>query len=312
MKRMRYWDIEDDKYEELKSDYLEIFKNEVLDHKDKKGTHVDGLQTRWDRWLKANATSCAFPSNIKDLFVASFDLLCDYYEQYQQIKLSDVALQEIEGIFRYSNGYDSAIASFFMDKAELLEIKTCYYCETAYVNTYTTWDNGKQETRRQFDVDHFLPKDKCPLLALSLFNFVPSCQVCNSRLKLANVPGEGKAEYVLFSPSSETARFDDNIKVRLRFWTKGEGLKGRYIHFRTESPYEKYVQFFRLEDRYEFHKMEAVRLNDLKRRYPDTNVRNIARLLHYHPEIVKEDLFHLKYLQEGERCFEKMTRDILE
>ena len=33
------------------------------------------------------------------------------------------------------------------------------------------------------DLDHFYNKDIFPLFALSFFNFVPSCQVCNSRLK---------------------------------------------------------------------------------------------------------------------------------
>ena len=311
MKRMKYWDIKAKDFATLKSDYLKIFEKDIQDSVNAKGEQVDGLQIRWERWRKKNASCSKFPKRIDDLFVASFDQLCDYYDDFLKLKIGEFERTELEGIFKYKSGYDSAIAKFFMDNAELLGIKTCYYCETAYVNTYTTWDNGKQETRRQFDVDHFLPKDKCPLLGLSLFNFVPSCQVCNSRLKMTGVPGDSKAEYVKFSPSSKDADFEDNIKVRLRFWTPDEGLLGRYIHFRTKSPYAKYVQFFRLEDRYEFHKVEAVRLNDLKRRYPDTNVRSIARILHYQQDAVKEDLFHLKYMQEEGRCFEKMTRDVL-
>ena len=309
MKRMRYWDIGHEELESLKEKYLKIFEKDILNHTDDKGNPVEGLQTRWESWLKSNGLRKKFPRKITDLFVASFDKLCDYYEEFKEIVNPDI--KGLEDIFKYSKGYDSAIAGFFMDYADLLEIKTCYYCETAYVNTYTTWDNGKKEVRRLFDVDHFLPKDKCPLLALSLFNFVPSCQVCNSRLKLTAIPGDGKNEYEQFSPSSEKANFEDNIKVRLRVWTPKDGLKGRYIHLRTKHPYEKYVQFFRLEDCYEFHKVEAVRLNDLKRRYPDVNIKSIARILHYSKDSVKEDLFYLKYMQEKGRCFEKMTRDVI-
>lgn len=311
MKRMKYWDIDAKDFDTLKSDYLKIFEKDIHDCNNTKGELVDGLQTRWERWLKKSVSCCKLPQKIEDVIMASFDQLCNYYDEFLKLKISETDLSELEEIFKYTKGYDSAIAKFFIDNAELLGIKTCCYCETAYVNTYTTWDNGKQETRRMFDVDHFLPKDKCPLLGLSLFNFVPSCQVCNSRLKMTGVPGDSKAEYERFSPSSEKAAFEDNIKVRLRFWNSDAGLRGRYIHFRTKSPYEKYVQFFRLEDRYEFHKVEAVRLNDLKRRYPDTNVRSIARILHYQQGVVKEDLFHLKYMQEEGRCFEKMTRDVL-
>ena len=312
MKRMKYWDIDVEMFNALKCDYLKIFENNLRDSFNSKREMVDGLQTRWERWRKINANSCKFPLIISDLFVASFDQLCDYYDEFLNLNVSESKCKELEDIFKYTNGYDSAIAKFFMDNAELLGIKTCFYCETAYVNTYTTWDNGKQERRRLFDVDHFLPKDKCPLLGLSLFNFVPSCQVCNSRLKLKSVPGEAKSEYMLFSPSSSMADFDKNIKVRLRFWTPEDGMKGRYVHFWTKSPYEKYVQFFRLEDRYEFHKVEALRLNDLKKRYPDSNVQSIAKILHYQQDAVKEDLFHLKYMQKEGRCFEKMTKDLLE
>lgn len=311
MKQIKYWELDAKKFDMLKSDYLKIFEDDIKDNTNSMGKQVDGLQSRWERWRKQNASRSILPQKIEDLFVASFDQLCDYYEDFLKLKVGESDRIKLEGIFKYTKGYDSAIAKFFMDNSKLLGIKTCYYCETAYINTYTTWDKGKQETRRQFDVDHFLPKDTCPLLGLSLFNFVPSCQVCNSRLKLTAVPGDTKAEYEMFSPSSEKASFDENIKVRLRFWTPKEGLQGRYIHFRTKSPYEKYVQFFRLEARYEFHKVEAVRLNDLKRRYPDTNIRSIAKILKYQQDVVKEDLFHLKYMQEEGRCFEKMTRDVL-
>ena len=56
---------------------------------------------------------------------------------------------------------------------------------------------------------------------------------------------------------------------------------------------------------------EFCRLNDLKRRYPDVNIKSIARILHYSKDSVKEDLFYLKYMQEKGRCFEKMTRDVI-
>lgn len=56
----------------------------------------------------------------------------------------------------------------------------------AYINVYT--ETGKGVAKRQFDIDHFLPKGKCPPVALSLFNFVPSCPVCNERIKREDLP----------------------------------------------------------------------------------------------------------------------------
>ena len=54
-------------------------------------------------------------------------------------------------------------------------IEVCPYCQRNYISSY-----GKKTTA---DLDHFYPKSLYPFLALSLYNFIPSCQVCNSRFK---------------------------------------------------------------------------------------------------------------------------------
>ena len=57
----------------------------------------------------------------------------------------------------------------------LMKIEVCPYCQRNYISSY-----GKKTTA---DLDHFYPKSLYPFLALSLYNFIPSCQVCNSRFK---------------------------------------------------------------------------------------------------------------------------------
>ena len=57
----------------------------------------------------------------------------------------------------------------------LMGIEVCPYCQRNYISSY-----GKKTTA---DLDHFYPKSLYPFLALSLYNFIPSCQVCNSRFK---------------------------------------------------------------------------------------------------------------------------------
>lgn len=62
-----------------------------------------------------------------------------------------------------------------------LNIPVCPFCNRQYI---TSWEDMKKEKKSTADLDHFFPKSEYPLFALSLFNFVPSCQVCNSRMKL--------------------------------------------------------------------------------------------------------------------------------
>ncbi|MCX8524685.1 hypothetical protein OF897_12250 [Chryseobacterium formosus] len=64
--------------------------------------------------------------------------------------------------------------------AEKLDIPTCVYCNRIYTKTVIN-SSGTKITRPTFD--HWFPKSKHPLLALSFYNLIPSCSVCNSGVK---------------------------------------------------------------------------------------------------------------------------------
>lgn len=57
-------------------------------------------------------------------------------------------------------------------------IKVCPYCNEN--NIYNVC--GGQKSYRS-ELDHFFPKSKFPFLALSLYNLIPSCNICNGPLK---------------------------------------------------------------------------------------------------------------------------------
>ena len=61
----------------------------------------------------------------------------------------------------------------------LMGIQVCPYCQRNYISSFEE-NNDKRTTA---DLDHFYPKSFYPFLALSLYNFIPSCQICNSRFK---------------------------------------------------------------------------------------------------------------------------------
>lgn len=74
------------------------------------------------------------------------------------------------GYFKKWNAYDLA---------EKLDVNVCPYCNRLYTSTIV--NNSMKITRPEFD--HYLTKSKHPYLALSFFNLIPSCKVCNSQLK---------------------------------------------------------------------------------------------------------------------------------
>ncbi len=68
------------------------------------------------------------------------------------------------------------------DLAEELDIQTCTYCNRQRTITVLKSKSVKDHiTRPQFD--HFFPQSKYPLLALSFYNLIPSCSLCNTTLK---------------------------------------------------------------------------------------------------------------------------------
>ncbi|MGO8608650.1 hypothetical protein ACC848_37385, partial [Rhizobium johnstonii] len=60
-----------------------------------------------------------------------------------------------------------------------LGIKVCCYCNRQYTFSLS---KGKNKITRP-ELDHFLPKNENPLLALSFFNLIPSCTICNRDCK---------------------------------------------------------------------------------------------------------------------------------
>ena len=57
-------------------------------------------------------------------------------------------------------------------------LNVCPYCNTQYTFTIKT---SRGRTRPQYD--HFFKKSKHPYFALSFYNLIPSCYVCNANLK---------------------------------------------------------------------------------------------------------------------------------
>lgn len=65
----------------------------------------------------------------------------------------------------------------------MMGISVCPYCQRQYITNYKENDGDKENNRTTSDLDHFISKSKYPILALCLYNFIPSCQICNSRFK---------------------------------------------------------------------------------------------------------------------------------
>lgn len=181
-----------------------------------------------------------------------------------------------------------------------------------------------EESRmNHFDLDHVLDKGSCPITALSLFNFVPSCPICNERLKHSQsiVVGINGCQDESLSPTSPLYDFDSNATFKIIpkdpnqiFALKEHNAKSFELKLDVTPKYYNIKEIFKLEERYNYHKMVALHWSDMKYRYSKNTIAMMANALHnpsYSAKRIEEDIFQKKLDKEGKSCFEKLKRDML-
>jgi len=92
-------------------------------------------------------------------------------------KITKNLFERISKIFNYQSFVNSKSDWGAYHLTKDLKVDVCPYCNRNY--THTLEDNGKTRP----ELDHFYPKSKYPFLALSIYNLIPSCHVCNSNFK---------------------------------------------------------------------------------------------------------------------------------
>ncbi len=137
-----------------------------------------------------------------DLSFAS-QIKLDYYNN-----LRDIYFEPIDFLLKKIFDYEEWFESLAPDKdwgpyqlTQSLGIRVCSYCNRQYTFSLS---KGKNKITRP-ELDHFLPKNEHPLLALSFFNLIPSCTICNRDCK-------GK---VSFSYTDYFSPYEPNLKHEL-------------------------------------------------------------------------------------------------
>lgn len=321
----------------IEDEYLQIFSDD----------EIKTLQQDWDnkRNLYKNELK-PFPANVKDILTASFEELTDFYLAFRLIstnisttkrvtrtKRDGTQITEDEKIFNYDY-FRNKIAEFFTEHDSPMGITSCFYCDAHPIGKFLK----AKEKRRSFDIDHFYPQNECPILALSLKNFVPSCQVCNSRIKgktalfdfyrLQNLnDSERKNTLCKISPTSKDYNFNENVFIRVLpkngFDKKVsflDNMSSYEINFDATDDYKHETEAFCLSQRYNSVTIlaEALSLLDLKKKFPLAKMKEIQDLLNANGtqyvtfDEIEETIFHKKFDKERKTPLLKLKQDILE
>lgn len=297
-----------EKISDFKNEYLKIF-------------DVATLDAEWQQYTSTyNLQNANF--SVTDMLYGDFDFLLEkslsiVYDTSDYNSSNKVKLYKLKKIFDY-NKYHPKIANFFMKYQSEMKLSSCYYCNIDFINAFSTRNrSNKLSFKNHFTLDHVIDKATNPIVALSLFNFVPSCYSCNSKFKKSEQFTKVIADKYK-SPTNADFNFNENVKLRV-LYTSGKNslninsIDDFEINFDdSKHLFEDYIKIFKLKERYRFHKNIALELLTKKKNYSDSRVDEISRIIGMPKEEIKKDLFG-KEIFEGdlqEKPFTKLKRDI--
>ena len=209
-------------------------------------------------------------------------------------------------LFNYSKLQSNKIKPFFEDN---LLLSTCYYCNIDYINTY----NIKDEDKNKFTLDHYYDKVTYPYLALSLYNFIPSCYTCNCKLK-------GTIEFKNLAPSSTKYDFDKKVKFKIRLDDSCDNLHIKNKNHITIDLKEYYSNDFKdfirdmlLNERYKAHKDIVYEMITKAELYPQSRLKELQNLTGIPFQQIKKDIFNLSDEKDlSKKPFSKLIKDMSE
>lgn len=286
------------------------------------------LQKKLDRLLKAYPEIAdVMPEDIsaRKLLIGNFKYLTKVYcaftgylEGKTVAEKRTIVSAFVSGGFNYDS-HKGKIAKFLMDAANGFEIHNCVYCDLEDVTTFVRADGSRV---RRFETEHVLDKGECPLVALSLYNFVPSCGTCNGPdIKGTRTIGDAEAEIARLSPSAEEYDFEGKVKFEVKMVTPGVADLNAINHAGDyevgfvvmEAIYQKSIDLFELKPRYNHGnvKLELLKWREKRRSNPDNIVRQFAVLKNVSFEAMFEEMFELDLRRREHYPMEKARRDVM-
>lgn len=187
---------------------------------------------------------------IKEILVGDITVLKESIKNIGIIDQEDV-VKEFSSL--YNNFTKRKLGRIW---AEKIGVKICPYCNRSYV--FTIKD---ESVRPQYD--HFFPKSKYPYLALSMYNLIPCCSICNSSKSDENTYDAVREEETYIYPFRDSYGNQINFELtgnkKLLSWT---GSADEYNITIVEKPYvekklvercKKTIQSLHLDKLYNKH-----------------------------------------------------------
>ncbi len=237
-----------------------------------------------------------------------FHTLYDYMNNYEY--LYNPSKQKF---FYKINGVDKPYNAYELIK--LLNISICPYCNRNSIY------NIFNEKKRTSELDHFYPQSKYPFFAISFYNLVPSCKVCN-KIKLDNDDKKYINPYDIRFDMNQNMKFSLKIKDSSFIHSvNGIGLDYKFsnnIEKDEKCRIENNLEDFKLKDLYDNHKDIVLELIQKREIYPDSYIDDLFH--QYEGTLFKNREDVLRHITGGyiedkdinKRPLSKLIKDISE
>ena len=244
-------------------------------------------------------------------------------EEIGKIQSKTLLNEIIKDIFNYSGKFQSDVITPFF--TENFDFRTCFYCNKDFI---TNFKKEKNELVSTFQLDHFYDKGTYPYLALSFYNLIPSCPTCNSsKVKGSANTFEHDSKVGKFQNETCIApnlqNFDFHQKVKFKLFLE-PSYKNLHIKSKDDIDiplkeqfsdiYTKYIEIFKLNERYKAHKDLVYEMIQKAELYPESRLKELQNLTGIPFQQIKKDIFNL--IDENEdlskKPFSKLIKDISE
>lgn len=188
---------------------------------------------------------------------------------------------------------------------KVMNVNVCPYCNRLY--TFTI----EQKTRPEFD--HYFPKKKYPYLAVSIYNLVPSCGLCNKG------KSEKEPDFILYpfeeSFEDKGIHFDVQNTVPCLLGDKDSIIVKLEPYYDNIKIIDTYKDKFKIEDIYNQHSDYIIELLTKRQIFNKDMIDSLYcsySEFFNSPDAVKQlVLGSYESDKYGQRPLSKLTRDIL-
>lgn len=228
--------------------------------------------------------------------------------------LYDPEVKKLRLIFNYKDIFTNhKITSYAL--SNILNQNTCTYCNRLYTSTVIVKDedtgrinNSTRLTRPTFD--HWYSQSKFPILALSFYNLIPSCSVCNTSIK-------GSTEFSL-TKHVHPYRKEINQNFKFNYIYESVHINNITIESTVNSKISKTLKEFKISEVYNAHsEFELKDLLELRYKYPENYLDTLFNKT-FKVDVGKKEIYRMIFGTEYEetdfykRPFSKFKKDILE